>query len=541
MGLLVPTDFDLRTIENGDEREVVRRLVDGLTDGWLIFPNVTFRSHRAHEIDVVLVHEEQGVVHLEVKGHRVYVQAGEWFGIQGKMKPQPFSQAKTNAYALRDELKKRWPGVFDHFPVRYAVAFPNTTEVRGDLPPDIKRSQLFLAPNLEDPQFAIDTLLAEARVGMRFTADQMNGIIKYLKPDADFSWDPEARIRMHRQRMEALCASQVRALERLDANRRVVVTGGAGSGKTRLALAWARRASISRNERVLVTCFNEPLADQIQTHLDGYEGVVAGAFLTVARSFEGMPHLEEPENMTAEDASTFWNETVIGHLHLHWPKITEKFDTIIIDEAQDFSPAWIAQLESLLDEDGPRRLMMVADSGQEIFSRGFRMPQPDDGWTLCELVNNCRNSHQIARLLRTFLGGAPAPEVGPETIGIDFVEASSTEVVSKVKEILERQPDNGSGLLAPVGRKVVLVPSVKLRDTLRVELGLGSWDERGTKTVCETERRMKGTEFDTVILVDPEYRMDDRALYIGISRAINQLFVVGPKELGQRLRIEKQR
>ena len=541
MGLLVPTDFDLRTIENGDEREVVGRLVDGLTDGWLIFPNVTFHSDRPHEIDVVLLHEEQGVVHLEVKGHRVYVQAGDWYGRQGKMKPQPFSQAKTNAYALRDELKDRWPGVFDHFPVRFGVAFPNTTELRGHLPPDIKRSQLFLAPDLEDPQNAIDLLLAGARIGSRFTVDQMNGIIKYLKPDTDFSWDPEARIRMHRQRMEALCASQVRALERLDANRRVVVTGGAGSGKTRLALAWARRASISRNERVLVTCFNEPLADQIQTHLDGYEGVVAGAFLTVARSFEGMPHLEEPENMTAEDASTFWNETVIGHLHLHWPKITEKFDTIIIDEAQDFSPAWIAQLESLLDEDGSRRLMMVADSGQEIFSRGFRMPQPDDGWTLCELVNNCRNSHQIARLLRTFLGGAPAPEVGPETIGIDFVEASSTEVVSKVKEILERQPDNGSGLLAPVGRKVVLVPSVKLRDTLRVELGLGSWDERGTKTVCETERRMKGTEFDTVILVDPEYRMDDRALYIGISRAINQLFVVGPKELGQRLRIEKPR
>ena len=541
MGLLVPADFDLRTIENGDEREVVSRLVDGLTDGWLIFPNVTFQSDRHHEIDVVLLHEGQGVVHLEVKGHRVYVQAGEWYSRQGRMKPQPFSQAKTNAFALRNELKDRWPGVFDHFPVRFGVAFPNTTELRGHLPPDIKRSQLFLAPDLEDPQNAIDLLLAGARVGARFTVEQMNGIIKYLKPDADFSWDPEARIRMHRQRMEAICASQVRALERLDANRRVVVTGGAGSGKTRLALAWARRASISRNERVLVTCFNEPLADQIQTHLDGYEGVVAGAFLTVARSFEGMPHLEEPSEMTADEASTFWNKTVIGHLHSNWPAITQKFDTIIIDEAQDFSPAWIAQLESLLDEDGPRRLMMVADSGQEIFSRGFRMPQPDDGWTLCELVNNCRNSHQIARLLRTFLGGAPAPEVGPETIGIDFVEASTIEVVSKVKEILERQSDNGSGLLAPVGRKVVLVPSVKLRDTLRVELGLGSWDERGTKTVCETERRMKGTEFDTVILVDPEYRMDDRALYIGISRAINQLFVVGPKELGQRLRIEKPR
>ena len=115
MGILVPANFDLRTIENRDEREVVRRLVDGLTDGWLIFPNVTFHSDRPHEIDVVLLHEEQGVVHLEVKGHRAYVQAGEWYGRQGKMRPQPFSQAKTNAYALRNELKDRWPGVFEFF------------------------------------------------------------------------------------------------------------------------------------------------------------------------------------------------------------------------------------------------------------------------------------------------------------------------------------------------------------------------------------------------------------------------------------------
>jgi thymidine kinase len=541
MGLLVPADFDIGSIKNDDESRVVEALVEQLTDGWLIFPNVRYRNHRDYEIDVVLLHEVDGIVVLEVKGHKVRLNGGVWYGDSGPLKPQPFTQAKDNAYKLREVLIKKDKRRFEGLPVRYGVIFPNTASFTGDLPADIVREQLLIASDLDDIKFAVDELIRSTGRGMKMSRDHMEAVIEFLCPDADFSWDPEARIRMHRQRMEAICASQVRALERLDANRRVAVTGGAGSGKTRLALAWARRASVGRNERVLVTCFNEPLADQIQTHLDGYEGVVTGAFLTVARSFEGMPHLEEPANMTAEDASTFWNETVIGHLHLNWPKITEKFDTIIIDEAQDFSPAWIAQLESLLDEDGPRRLMMVADSGQEIFSRGFRMPKPDDGWTLCELVNNCRNSHQIARLLRAFLGGAPAPEIGPETIGIEFDEATTEDYVAKVKEILEREPDNGSGLLAPTASKVVLVPSVKLRDKLRVELGLGSWDERDTKTVCETERRMKGTEFDTVILVDPEFRMDDRALYIGISRAINQLFVVGPKELGQRLRIEKQR
>jgi len=537
MGILVPADFDLSTMKNDDEARVVEALVEQMSDGWLIFPNVRYRNHRDHEIDVVLLHEVDGIVVLEVKGHKVRLNGGIWYGDSGPLKPQPFTQAKDNAYKLRKLLEQKDKNLFEGLPVRYGVIFPNTISFTGDLPADIRREQLLLASDLHDIKFAVDELIRVTGRGMKMQRDHMEAVIDFLCPNADFTWDPEARIRMHHQRMEALCASQVRALERLDANRRVIVTGGAGSGKTRLALAWARRALIGRSERVLVTCFNEPLADQINGHLDGYENVVVGAFLSIARTFEGMPHLDEPPDMTSEEASTFWNETVIGHLHLNWPKITEKFDTIIIDEAQDFSPAWIAQLESLLDEEGPRRLMMVADSGQEIFSRGFRMPKTEDGWTLCELVNNCRNSHQIARLLRTLLGGAPSPEIGPETIGISFDDATNEDVISVVKSILVRQPDDGSGLLAPLGSTAVIVPSIKLRDTLRDELDLGSWDERDSKIVCETERRLKGTEFDTVILVDPDYRMDDRALYIGISRAINQLFVVGSHELGLRLRL----
>ena len=538
MGILVPTDFDISTIKNSEEREVVRRLVEGLTDGWLIFPNVTFRSSRDHEIDVVLVHEEQGIVHLEVKGHRVYVQGGQWYGTKGLMSPQPFFQAKENAYALRRELTERWSADFKHYGVRYGVVFPNSSELHGTLPPDVMASQIIFGPQLDDPQYAIELLIAESRVYNKFTVAQMNAIIEFLCPNAQFTWDPEARIRFHRQRMEALCASQVRALENLDSNRRVLVTGGAGSGKTRLALGWARRAAIARHERVLVVCFNEPLADQIAQYATHLDDVITGAFLKVARTFDGMPILETPASMTGEETKTFFDETVIGHLHLHWPKITARFDTIIIDEAQDFSPAWIAQLESLLDEDGPRRLMMVADNGQDIFERGFRMPTSQDGWTICQLVNNCRNSHQIARLLRSLLGGAPAPEAGAESIGISFDEASDdAAAVAAVRSILARQPDDGGRSMAPAGSVAVLAPSIALRDLLRSELELGTWDERDSKILCETERRMKGTEFDTVIVVDPHGRMNDRSLYIGISRAVHQLFVVGDLTLGKRLRL----
>ena len=541
MGLLVPADFDLSSIKNDDEARVVTALVEQLTDGWLIFPNVRYRNHRDYEIDVVLLHETDGIVVLEVKGHKVRLNEGIWYGSSGPLKPQPFVQAKDNAYKLREILIKKDKALFQGLPVRYGVIFPNTTSFVGELPADIEREQLFLGTDLEDIKYAIDELIRVTGRGLKMRREHMEAVIDFLCPNAEFSWDPADRLKQSRQRMEALCASQVRALERLDANLRVFVSGGAGTGKTRLALAWARRAAFARGERVLVVCFNEPLADQIREFLGEDDVLVVGAFLTLAQTLEGMPFLKKPDGLSAIDEKKFWDETVIGHLLLHWPKITERFDTIIIDEAQDFSPAWIAQLEWLLGGKSDGKLLMVADAEQDIFDRGFRRPTSSDGWAVCELVNNCRNSHQIALMLRTLLGGAPSPQIGPESIGIAFEEASSATATSVVGKILARQPDDGSDLLAPVGSIAVLVRTRQLRDQLRAELGLGSWDERGTKIVCETERRMKGTEFDTVILVDPEFRMDDRALYIGISRAINQLFVVGSRELGERLRLVKPR
>ena len=96
-----------------------------------------------------------------------------------------------------------------------------------------------------------------------------------------------------RIRLETICADQVRALEALDANRRVVVTGAAGTGKTRLAMAWARRA-LARNERVLLTCYNDPLGDDMRSRLPDDRDLVVGSFFDVALAMEGLPPLEVP-------------------------------------------------------------------------------------------------------------------------------------------------------------------------------------------------------------------------------------------------------
>ena len=324
-----------------------------------------------------------------------------------------------------------------------------------------------------------------------------------------------------RRRLDQLCEDQIRVLATLDANRRVFATGSAGTGKTRLALTWARRAR-RREERTLLTCYNEPLAAEIRRQLTESEDLRIGAFLSTALALDGMPHLEIPDNADFD----WWNSTVVGHLHLHWPEVTEHFDTIIIDEAQDFSPAWIAQLTALLDPDGPRRVLMVGDDAQRLYQRGFVPPEPEDGWTRCELVNNCRNTYEIGRLLRRILDGAPSPMANPEAIGVRWFEADTDDeaVVAVRDELLQLR-------VAERSPSSILVETVSstTRERLRTELDLVPWEDRADGgIVCENVHRAKGLEADTVVLVAIDPDVTDALLYVGISRAVSELVSSAP-------------
>lgn len=357
--------------------------------------------------------------------------------------------------------------------------------------------------------------------------------MQLLRPDADLQWDPESRSRLAHARLEQLCGDQVRALERLDANRKVVVTAGAGTGKTCLAMAWARRAFV-RGERVLLTCYNDPLGGEMRARLPENERLIVGSFFDVALMMEGLPSLEIPESADRH----FWDNIAVGHLHSNWRLVTQRFDTIVIDETQDFSPAWIAQLQALLDPTGPHRLLMVADESQSLYPRGFALPSIDEGWTRCELVNNCRNTFEIASMLRRHLNGAPAPLRGPESAGIHWVEANTIDEVSElVGEEIDRIIDFEGH---DPTRVLVATFSTVLRDRFREDLAFVPWEGGESRTViCENVHRVKGLEFDCVVLsASTEDTATDALLYVGASRAVAGLTLITPRAIAARLGLE---
>jgi hypothetical protein len=309
----------------------------------------------------------------------------------------------------------------------------------------------------------------------------------------------------------------------------VFVTGKAGTGKSRLAVAWALRG-VNRRERTLLTCFNDPLAEMLDRRTTDDPHLVVGPFLRMALELEGMPELEGDE--TDPD---YWNVTVPGHLQRYWPQVTARFDTIVIDEAQDFSPAWLALLTSLLDTDGPRRMLMCGDVSQAVYQRGFVPPTVDDGWVMCELGRNCRNAGRIARLIAEQFGGAPPALGGPDANEVVWVEAEDGDaVVAAVEAQYERLIEvegyaPSSVLFATLNRA--------LRDQLRDVLGFVNFEHSSDAALlCETVHRVKGLEFDHVVLaVTPHDIAKDDLLYIGCSRAVSGLTVVGPRAVAERL------
>ena len=76
-----------------------------------------------------------------------------------------------------------------------------------------------------------------------------------------------------------------------------------------------------------------------------------------------------------------------------------------------------------------------------------------------------------------------------------------------------------------------------VRDRLRETMGFSSWEQRGEHTiVCETVHRVKGLEFDFVVLVAAD-DVTDLLLYVGLSRAVVGFSLVAPATVAARLGI----
>ena len=514
----------------------VRDALEALSDEWLVLHQVRWQSVRNGrpgdgEADFVLVNRNHGMIVVEVKGGGVRLDAGRWSSIdrhgEEHRTKDPFEQATSSKHALVGYLKQR--GV-STLPAGHIVVFPDVGTLSGlgpAAPSDITwtRSDLRTAPE------AVERAVRHWGLSAAIPGEFVRRIRSLLAPTVLVRPLLSDEIANVNEELIRLTDEQIVVMSGLRRNRRAVIYGGPGTGKTVLAVEQARR--LSRDGfSVLLTCFNRPLADLLSTTITPSADdapVTVGTFHNICSAAVRDASLPSPASKTQE----WWDTELPTLLPQAADAIGRRFDAIVVDEGQDFDPSWWVSLQLVLadPDDGP--MYVFSDAQQAIYRRGWQPPFEQPAF---ELEINCRNTLPIARRVAsvfdgvcTTLGtGGPEPRFRAAETPRDVGETLRTAL----DELIDDQGLTDDQLVVLSGKRDVvdLIQGKTLGEHKMVAPG-------GRGIVVETVHRFKGLEADVVLLVFSSYEetLDDPLAYIGMSRARAHLEVIGPASLAEKL------
>lgn len=327
-------------VRSAAERRLFERFRRELSPEWVGLHSLGLVVHERKpwaELDFVLV-GPPGVLCIEVKGGRIRREAGEWVfidrhGHESRKAEGPFEQVGSASAALRHYLLAH-DGRLRDVTVGFAVATPDVVfDIVG---PDID-TELVLdsrdsgAPATEFVQRAFGRWTTRlGKLGRRLDARTIERVTAALRPDFDARPTVIGAIQNAEGAMLALTEQQSAVFDTLRENERVLVVGGAGTGKSVLAVVEAKRLA-SEGKRVLLTCFGRRLARLLQEQVgDGTRATNLHALMVdVVRN--SPHHVAIPDASTEDLMRVFYPEACVEILIEGEPL----FDAIVIDEAQD--------------------------------------------------------------------------------------------------------------------------------------------------------------------------------------------------------------
>lgn len=536
----------------------VWKALSELDDAWTAFHGVSWIGERNGKIgegegDFVLVHPEYGLLFLEVKGGRAFeLNDGRWFRLEGSRSTpiaNPFEQARSTEHEITRRVRAL--GI-QGFRFGHAVVFPHLTHVDG-LGIDAPRSITIARTQLAAFDLAIDELVEYWDLSRGFTSNDIKDLKNLFAPTVRLMPTLNDELVLVRQKIEAWTREQMFVLDALSRNHRVLVRGGAGTGKSLLAMEKARRLA-AEGEDVLLVCHNAPLAGWMASELRDTHRVRVSHFAGLVRDLAGEALLTDPGGDSEEryafpeDPPGEWYDGEAADLLVSAASVVGyRVDSVIVDEAQDFSPShWVA-LELLLRDSAKGNIDVFMDRHQALYRDDWE--SPFDGLSY-DLLKNCRNTQPIAEAVARVMdeAGEPSGVHGPEPTFISAVNIEGAR--KKLKRLLDEVINKGK-----VPARDVVILSTDLDNVTALAgtsiAGLNLSRARSADGVrVDTVHRYKGLEAEVVILLflqEPQTmprrpaflsRYQQMLAYVGMSRARSRLFVVAPQNMADALRIE---
>ncbi len=347
MARLIPSFMDNHTPPG--ERDVFNLLAAGPED-WVAFHSLDLapwnRGLRT-EIDFVVIVPNTGILCIEVKSHdNITFDGQRWY--PETISRSPFKQASDGRHTFYRRLAELAPQ-FKRVPIVHCCIFPRAS---FDVPRNLSVQSWELLDSRTFRAFSTgDAFCAdlEARLERSIAANeklspldhrlsqvQIDTIVTLCVPVQKRRPNARDEITRREEEIERILREQQKPVLRLaEWNERLVVSGGAGTGKTLIAMEVALRAA-EKGQRVALLCFNHLVGDWMRQKIQQTGPLLPN--LIAGRAIRVMAEMTEVE-IPAKPSQDFWETELPQKLEerLTYPdfKAAAAFDYLVLDEAQD--------------------------------------------------------------------------------------------------------------------------------------------------------------------------------------------------------------
>lgn len=551
MAQIFPEDIDAAARAGWARAEVatLRRLERELPDEYTVYHGVhwarsTERAAFYGEIDFIVANRYGRLIAIEQKTGEVEVRGEDLTKTYGDGRPKRLrAQVSRNIQNLMSEFGRRHPG--QRLDIDHLFYVPDC-RISGSLVAAIDPNRVVDADTAQHLSARIIELF-EAR--LQPTSPRESGgapppdaldVHAFLSDCIDVVPCVDSLSAASRERATRMASGLATWASRLSLSPyRLRVVGTAGSGKTQLALR-ELRAAHAEGKTAMYVCFNRSLADAMRR-------------LAPAPGTCNTFHELAAKVVRQRGESIDWQSgDVFARLEGAWidasEAMRETLDLLVIDEGQDFEPAWAAALLPLVKPDG--RAIWLEDPSQNLYRRP-RVELP--GWAELRSPVNYRSPEVLVSIMNA-LGLTDEPlEAGGAVHGFDPRIHSCPDATAQLERTgaaVERMLAEGhrSGDIAVIswrGLATSLVMQQEWIGSRKTRRFTGQYTDDGEPIftdgtlAVETLRRFKGQAADCIVLteVDFEEWNDDvrRCLFVGMTRARMKLELVATERAAEEI------
>jgi len=548
MAYIVPSDIKKLEFSAGNSHELdtLAYLQKNLSNDYTVFHGVHWsREYQSWthfgEIDFVILNKNGKVLFIEQKNGALDESSGALVKHYGNSSKDVADQIHRSVDKVREKFQ--WTqGKGERLIVDYLIYCPDY-QIKSINAAGINASRVVDASQKEK--------LAEIIESLCVTSSEET--VNYKKLESFFrqTFELVPDIHAHKEKLDKSFVRQSGALVNVLANLemqpfRLRVMGTAGSGKSLVVQSFMEKEA-EQGKRQLFLCFNRMLAEKRKALWlnDHNDDSVIQTFYGFCSDFLTSQGLALDYQKMFKQGETFWQDVLEQVMALDIDEAW-MFDTLIVDEGQDFQEDWYEIAKLFLKENAS--ILWLEDKEQKlVFGSSVQLDQ----FVSYRCNINYRSPETIARFILNTLPikfeiGNPLPGLGVDVHEYQNEQEQPKKVANIVQQLI-RQGFNQDEIyiVSCKGANKSIFSKLDKIGNLPLSHFTGNYDDAGQQVMTEGQLhfdsiyRFKGLESPAVILVDIEFdklnKHQQHVLFCGMTRATVKLdLLVNTDKAGSR-------